>query len=151
MTSFLLFSTSSRAIVWMLLNVLLILNFLLFRYNVPRSFLKPRENLLVLLEEEIGYPLGISLDTISRTKVCGLVSESHLPPVCSWTRHNQSEEICQINSSRGPQVQLQCPPNTTISEISFASFGTPFGDCESQILGTCHSSDSRATVEKVSL
>ncbi|XP_075648009.1 beta-galactosidase 16-like [Castanea sativa] len=118
------------------------------RYNVPRSFLKPKENLLVLLEEEIGYPLGISLDTISRTKVCGLVSETHLSPVCSWTSYNQSEEICQINSGRGPQVQLQCPPNTTISKISFASFGTPVGDCESQILGTCHSSNSSAIVEK---
>ncbi|GMY06734.1 beta-galactosidase 16-like [Fagus crenata] len=119
------------------------------RYHVPRSFLKPKDNLLVLLEEENGYPLGISLDTISRTKVCGLVSESHLPPVCG-TRHDQSGENCQRNPDRRPNVQLQCPPNSTISKILFASFGTPSGDCESQALGTCHSSNSRAIVEKVS-
>ncbi|GMY06727.1 beta-galactosidase 16 [Fagus crenata] len=117
------------------------------RYHVPRSFLKPKDNLLVLLEEENGYPLGISLDTISRTKVCGLVSESHLPPVCG-TRHDQSGEICQRNPDRRPNVQLQCPPNSTISKILFASFGTPSGDCESQALGTCHTSNSRAIVEK---
>ena len=127
----------------------LYINFLLFRYHVPRSFLKPKDNLLVLLEEENGYPLGISLDTISRTKVCGLVSESHLPPVCG-TRHDQSGEICQRNPDRRPNVQLQCPQNSTISKILFASFGTPSGDCESQALGTCHSSNSRAIVEKVS-
>ncbi|GMY06731.1 beta-galactosidase 16-like [Fagus crenata] len=69
------------------------------RYHVPRSFLKPKDDLLVLLEEENGYPLGISLDTISRTKVCGLVSESHLPPVCG-TRHDQSGENCQRNPDR---------------------------------------------------
>ncbi|XP_021300055.1 beta-galactosidase 16-like [Herrania umbratica] len=34
-------------------------------YHVPRSFLKPTDNLLVILEEENGSPLGISLDIIS--------------------------------------------------------------------------------------
>ncbi|GMI87297.1 beta-galactosidase 16 [Hibiscus trionum] len=33
-------------------------------YHVPRSFLKPRGNLLVLLEEEYGDPLGITLDRV---------------------------------------------------------------------------------------
>ncbi|XP_022720179.1 beta-galactosidase 16-like [Durio zibethinus] len=36
-------------------------------YHVPRSFLKPIDNLLVVLEEENGLPLGISLDIISTT------------------------------------------------------------------------------------
>ncbi|GLT84966.1 hypothetical protein SLE2022_031710 [Rubroshorea leprosula] len=36
-------------------------------YNVPRSFLKPTGNLLVLLEEEFGDPLQITLDTVSIT------------------------------------------------------------------------------------
>ncbi|XVF63364.1 hypothetical protein PTKIN_Ptkin09bG0081900 [Pterospermum kingtungense] len=36
-------------------------------YRVPRAFLKPTNNLLVILEEENGSPLGISLDIISRT------------------------------------------------------------------------------------
>ncbi|KAG4147892.1 hypothetical protein ERO13_D05G252000v2 [Gossypium hirsutum] len=34
-------------------------------YHVPRSFLKPKDNLLVILEEQNGSPLGISLDIIS--------------------------------------------------------------------------------------
>ncbi|KAG9145199.1 hypothetical protein Leryth_008984 [Lithospermum erythrorhizon] len=34
-------------------------------YNVPRSFLKPRGNLLVLFEEESGNPLDITLDDVS--------------------------------------------------------------------------------------
>ncbi|KAK8978364.1 hypothetical protein V6N11_028367 [Hibiscus sabdariffa] len=36
-----------------------------FGYNVPRSFLKPRGNWLVVLEEEYGDPLGITLDGVS--------------------------------------------------------------------------------------
>ncbi|XP_070056012.1 beta-galactosidase 16 isoform X3 [Nicotiana tomentosiformis] len=37
-------------------------------YNVPRSFLQPGDNLLVLFEEETGNPLDITVDTISVTK-----------------------------------------------------------------------------------
>nr|GMD74491.1 beta-galactosidase 16-like [Ipomoea batatas] len=36
-------------------------------YNVPRSFLKPTGNLLVLFEEEYGNPYGITLDQVSIT------------------------------------------------------------------------------------
>ncbi|CAJ2641457.1 unnamed protein product [Trifolium pratense] len=36
-------------------------------YHVPRSFLKDSENILVLLEEGGGNPLGISLNTVSVT------------------------------------------------------------------------------------
>ncbi|OIV96653.1 hypothetical protein TanjilG_09195 [Lupinus angustifolius] len=34
-------------------------------YHIPRSFLKPKENLLVLHEEESGNPLAITLDTVT--------------------------------------------------------------------------------------
>ncbi|XP_010444300.1 PREDICTED: beta-galactosidase 6 [Camelina sativa] len=36
-------------------------------YHIPREFLKPSGNLLMVLEEEGGDPLGISLNTISVT------------------------------------------------------------------------------------
>lgn len=35
------------------------------RYHIPREFLKPFGNLLVVFEEEGGDPLAISLNTIS--------------------------------------------------------------------------------------
>ncbi|KAF2297306.1 hypothetical protein GH714_021017 [Hevea brasiliensis] len=39
-------------------------------YHVPRSFLKPTGNLLVLLEEGGGNPLQISVDTASISQAC---------------------------------------------------------------------------------
>ncbi|KAI5405916.1 variant 2, Beta-galactosidase 16 [Lathyrus oleraceus] len=33
-------------------------------YHIPRSFLKSTGNLLVILEEETGNPLGITIDTV---------------------------------------------------------------------------------------
>ncbi|KHG13395.1 Beta-galactosidase 16 -like protein [Gossypium arboreum] len=119
------------------------------RYNVPRSFLKRTDNLLIILEEENGYPLGISIDTISITKVCSHVSESHLPPVISWqgqnkTEHNNSKK----HHGRRPKVQLQCPPGRNISRILFASYGNPTGDCENNAIGSCHSFTSLPTIEE---
>jgi hypothetical protein len=121
------------------------------RYNVPRSFLKPKGNLLVLFEEEEeGNPLGISIDTVSITRVCGTVTSSYPPPVISWVGQNQIRTKQRKNHGRMPKVQLRCPPRRNISKILFASFGTPLGDCENYEKGSCHSSNSSAIVEKVS-
>ncbi|KAK9993670.1 hypothetical protein SO802_023373 [Lithocarpus litseifolius] len=118
-------------------------------YNVPRSFLNPKGNLLVLLEEEIGHPLGISVDTASITRVCGRVTSSYPPPVISWVGQNQTRSKHKKKHGRRPKVQLRCPQRRKISKILFASFGTPFGgDCESYGFGRCHSSNSRTIVEK---
>ncbi|GLT47141.1 hypothetical protein SLA2020_208550 [Shorea laevis] len=109
-------------------------------YHVPRAFLKPADNLLVILEEEDGYPLGISIDTVSINKVCSHVSDSHLPPVITQ----------QKQRGRRPKLQLGCSPGRNISRILFASFGTPSGDCQSYYASNtnCHSPNSLAIVEK---
>ncbi|KAL5753468.1 hypothetical protein ACOSP7_023646 [Xanthoceras sorbifolium] len=46
-------------------------------YNVPRSFIKPYGNLLVILEEFKGDPVQISLDTISVTNLHEPISHYH--------------------------------------------------------------------------
>ncbi|KAJ8769849.1 hypothetical protein K2173_008931 [Erythroxylum novogranatense] len=120
-------------------------------YHVPKSFLKPRGNLLVLLEEEGGNPLQVSVDTASISQVCGHVSTSHPPPVSSWAYHKQSTMSRYLNNNgrTRPQVQLSCPSNSKISQIEFASYGTPLGGCgTSYNLGTCHSNNSKSVVEK---
>lgn len=121
------------------------LTFILCRYHIPRSFLKPTGNLLVLLEEETGHPVGISIGKVSIPKICGHVSESHLPPVISRVIYKKHEN----HHGRRPKVQLRCPSDRNISRILFASFGTPSGDCQSYAVGSCHSSNSRSNVEKV--
>ncbi|KAI9200100.1 hypothetical protein LWI28_002739 [Acer negundo] len=121
-------------------------------YNIPRPFLKPTGNLLVLLEEEEGNPLGITIDTIAISKVCGHVTNSHPPPVRSWVAQNQIGDT-KINMpgrrpGRRPTVQLNCSQGKNISKILFASFGNPEGDCDNYATGSCHLSTSRATIEK---
>ncbi|KAL7155850.1 hypothetical protein ABFS83_03G103500 [Erythranthe nasuta] len=120
-------------------------------YHVPRSFLKPKDNLLVLFEEEGGNPTGISVDTVSITKVCGHITDSNPPPLISWKRETLSRNTSEIHHERRPKIHLHCPPKKYISKILFASFGSPFGDCESYALGKCHSTNSTAIVEKACL
>ncbi|XP_077213030.1 beta-galactosidase 16-like [Tasmannia lanceolata] len=103
-------------------------------YHVPRYFLIPSGNLLVIFEEIGGDPLQISINTICTPRVCSHVSESH------------------PSSSVGPpRVQLRCPPGRTITTVDFASFGTPLGDCRNYSMGSCHSTKSLAVAEKACL
>lgn len=124
-------------------------------YHIPRSFLNPNSNLLVILEEEKeGNPLGITIDTVSVTEVCGHVSSSHLPPVVSSRRrsHNRTEHRhLKYQYERRPKVQLQCPYGKKISKVLFASFGSPKGNCWRHSIGSCHSPNSLDVVQKACL
>ncbi|OAE33010.1 hypothetical protein AXG93_1913s1110 [Marchantia polymorpha subsp. ruderalis] len=107
-------------------------------YHVPREWLKATGNLLVIFEETGGDPTGVSLGTQIMNKICAYVSESH--PVFV------SGNVNTINSH--PLVQLDCSPGHIISEIRFASFGTPSGTCGRFQEGICHSSQSTELLVK---
>ncbi|XP_047325140.1 beta-galactosidase 16-like [Impatiens glandulifera] len=118
-------------------------------YNVPRSFLKSKDNQLVLVDEESGNPLGISIDTVSITKVCGHVSDIHPPFVVSWRGQNKTiSDFDKHQHGRRPKFHLRCPSKKRISQILFASYGTPKGNCKNFSIGRCHLPSSKAIVEK---
>lgn len=112
-------------------------------YHVPRSWLKPNQNLLVLFEELGGNPMKISLAKRSVTSVCADVSEYH-PNIKNWQieSHGNKQEFHR------PKVHLHCGPGKSISSIKFASFGTSLGTCGSFQQGTCHAPTSYSTLEK---
>eukprot|EP00249_Psilotum_nudum_P004334 c17855_g1_i1 orf=2253-3881(+) len=112
-------------------------------YHVPRSWLNPTGNLLVLFEEIGGDPTLISFATSSVATVCAHVSESHLPPVDTWTttRLDQSKH-------KGPEARLECPTGHNISSIKFSSFGNPQGTCGNFRKGSCHAPSSMNTLTK---
>ncbi|KAK8923461.1 Beta-galactosidase 5 [Platanthera zijinensis] len=112
-------------------------------YHVPRSWLQPSRNLLVVFEELGGDATKISLVKQSVSSVCADVSEWH-PLVKNWhiDSYGKPEEF------RRPKVHLHCAPGQSISAIKFASFGTPLGACGSFQQGACHSPNSYATLEK---
>ncbi|XP_023536059.1 beta-galactosidase 5-like [Cucurbita pepo subsp. pepo] len=107
-------------------------------YHIPRSWLKPTNNVLVLFEELGGDASKISLLRRSVTGVCGEAVEHHV-----------RNESYIIESNEEPDsFHLQCNPGQVISAIKFASFGTPSGTCGSYQKGTCHAPDSHAILQK---
>ncbi|TKY67244.1 Beta-galactosidase 8 [Spatholobus suberectus] len=112
-------------------------------YHVPRSWLRPDSNTLVLFEESGGNPTQISFATKQIGSVCSSVSESHPPPVDLWNSHKES------GRKVGPVLSLKCPyPNQVISSIKFASFGTPHGTCGNFKHGRCSSNKALSIVQK---
>lgn len=116
-----------------------------FRYHLPRSWLKPTENLIVLFEELGGDPTKISLDKRSVTTVCADVAEYH-PNAKRWETESNNGIKQEF---RLPKVHLHCGRGKSISSIKFASFGTPSGTCGSFQKGTCHAPTSYDIIEKV--
>ncbi|KAL8123753.1 beta-galactosidase 3-like [Apium graveolens] len=112
-------------------------------YHVPRSWLKPSQNSLVLFEELGGDPTKISLVKRSVTGVCADISEYH-PNIKNW----QIESYGKTQEFHMPKLHLRCSQGQSITSIKFASFGTPSGTCGSFQQGTCHASTSYATLEK---
>ncbi|XP_077246254.1 beta-galactosidase 11-like [Tasmannia lanceolata] len=116
-------------------------------YHVPRAFLKPTNNLLVLFEETGGDPQSVLVLTVNRQTICSFVSELHPPHVKSWAR--DKGEIRAIMEEVNPSVQLKCPDkNKVMKKIEFASYGDPSGVCGNFTRGTCHSSQSESVAQK---
>ena len=110
---------------------------------MPRSWLQPTRNLLVVFEELGGDSSKIALVKRSVSSVCADVSEDH-PNIKKW----QIESYGEREYHRA-KVHLRCAPGQSISAIKFASFGTPMGTCGSFQQGDCHSANSHTVLEKV--
>lgn len=117
------------------------------RYHIPRSWLKPSSNLLVLFEETGGNPFKISVKTVTAGILCGQVLESHYPPLRKWSTPDYINGTTLINSV-APEVHLHCEDGHVISSIEFASYGTPRGSCDGFSIGKCHASNSLSIVSE---
>lgn len=111
---------------------------------MPRSWVKPSGNILVLFEEMGGDPTQIGFATRQIGSLCSHVSESHPQPVDMWDSDQKT------GRKSGPVLLLECPsPDQVISSIKFASFGTPSGTCGSFTHGQCSSTRALSIVQKV--
>lgn len=128
-------------------NSLFQLNEECHRYHIPREWLQASNNLLVIFEETGGNPLFISLKVHSTETICGHVSENDYPPLSTWFNPNLINNKNAINSV-APEMLLKCDDNHIISDITFASYGTPTSS-QSFSLGKCHSESSLSLVTEV--
>ncbi|XP_071686020.1 beta-galactosidase-like [Rutidosis leptorrhynchoides] len=113
-------------------------------YHVPRSWLKPRGNLLVVFEELGGNPYGITLVKRSIYSVCADIYEWQ-PSLMNY----EMQASGKVSKPLRPKAHLSCSPGQKISSIKFASFGTPLGGCGSYQEGGCHAHNSYDAFNKL--
>ncbi len=58
-----------------------------------------------------------------------------------------SQSLTCGTADEGKPLTLQCPPGMVIEQITFASYGTPTGSCETAERGECHAFASEREVE----
>nr|QSM07467.1 beta-galactosidase 1 [Ipomoea batatas] len=113
-------------------------------YHVPRSWLRPTGNLLVIFEEWGGNPYGISLLKREIASVCAQMFEWQ-PQLMNWEMQSSGRAERPLR----PKVHLSCGHGgKNISAIKFASFGTPEGICGDFQQGSCHAFHSFDIFEK---
>ncbi|KAK9275813.1 hypothetical protein L1049_023084 [Liquidambar formosana] len=106
-------------------------------YHVPRSWLNPSGNLLVVFEEWGGDTTGISLVQRTTDSVCADIYEGQ-PTLTNFGKVDVPQ----------PKAHLWCPPGRKISKIKFASYGMPQGTCGSFREGSCHAHKSYDAFER---
>ncbi|KAL2243239.1 beta-galactosidase-like [Sesamum indicum] len=112
-------------------------------YHVPRSWLYPTGNLLVVFEEWGGNPYEISLVKREVASVCADIFEWQ-PTLVNWQMLASGE----VNKPLRPKAHLSCASGQKISSIKFASFGTPEGVCGDFRQGSCHAFHSYDVFER---
>ncbi|KAG2703152.1 hypothetical protein I3843_06G116500 [Carya illinoinensis] len=116
------------------------------KYHIPRSFIKPTENLLIVLEEEKGNPEDIEILLVNRNTICIVINEYHPPHVKSWQR--KESKIRPVVDTVKPAAQLKCPNHQEIVDVEFASYGDPYGSCGSFFMGNCNAPITKEVVEQ---
>ncbi|KAB2024363.1 hypothetical protein ES319_D06G082600v1 [Gossypium barbadense] len=109
-------------------------------YHVPRSWLKPSGNFLVVYEEWGGDPNGIALAKRTTASVCADIFEGQ-PTM-------KKRGMLIAGRISRPKAHLWCPPGQKISKINFASYGMPEGSCGNFREGSCHAHKSYGAFQK---
>lgn len=78
----------------------------------------------MLFEELGGHPYDVKFATVTIDKACANAHEGHV-------------------------LDIACNDNQVISEIKFASFGVPEGECESFKKGHCESPSALSVIKRV--
>ncbi|WCJ39872.1 beta-galactosidase 11 [Euphorbia peplus] len=115
-------------------------------YHIPKSKLKAKDNLIVVMEEEGAHPSEIEILTVNRDTICSFVTENHPPNVKSFARKNS--KFISVDDNLKPAAHLICPEKKKISAIQFASFGDPLGACGNYALGTCNAPSAKQVAEQ---
>ncbi|KAJ1398976.1 Glycoside hydrolase, family 35 [Sesbania bispinosa] len=115
-------------------------------YHIPRAYLNPEDNLLVILEEEKANPGQIEILNVDRDTVCSFVSENYPPNVNSWVA--KGGQFLANGNTPKTEASVRCGFGKKIVAVEFASFGNPSGYCGKFVMGNCDAAATKKIVEQ---
>ncbi|KHN33673.1 Beta-galactosidase 13 [Glycine soja] len=115
-------------------------------YHIPRSFLNPQDNLLVIFEEEARVPAQVEILNVNRDTICSVVGERDPANVNSWV--SRRGNFHPVVKSVGAAASMACATGKRIVAVEFASFGNPSGYCGDFAMGSCNAAASKQIVER---
>lgn len=115
-------------------------------YHIPRSFLNPQDNLLVIFEEEARVPAQVEILNVNRDTICSVVGERDPANVNSWV--SRRGNFHPVVKSVGAAASIACATGKRIVAVEFASFGNPSGYCGDFAMGSCNAAASKQIVER---
>ncbi|XP_057517906.1 beta-galactosidase 13-like [Amaranthus tricolor] len=115
-------------------------------YHFPRSLLKPKDNMVVIMDEAGGNIDTVQIETVNRDNICSYIEEDWAPNVWSWKR--VGNQIVPNGETPKLKANLKCPKDKVINHVEFASFGNPDGVCGLYLLGNCTSPNSLPIIEQ---
>ncbi|KAK7264196.1 hypothetical protein RJT34_31801 [Clitoria ternatea] len=118
-------------------------------YHIPRTYLNPKDNLLVVLEEDPASPEKISILRVDRDTICSHITEHHPPNVKLFA--SKQRKFQTVVENPVPQAILKCENRKTIQAVEFASFGDPEGYCGIFKMGKCDAPATKQIVEQYCL
>ncbi|KAH9622550.1 hypothetical protein KSS87_020073 [Heliosperma pusillum] len=116
-------------------------------YHLPRSFLKPKDNFIVIIDEAGGDIDTVQIETVNRDSICSYISENMPANVMAWKRKG-AKIVPAGDEKPQPKAKLKCPKDKVVTKVEFASFGNPYGVCGYFIPGNCTVPSSQSVVEQ---
>ncbi|KAL8137192.1 hypothetical protein V2J09_003193 [Rumex salicifolius] len=117
-------------------------------YHIPRTFIKPKDNLIVIFDELGGLVEEVDILVVKRDVVCCWTSENYPAHVSTW---KWDDNVLKPKDDTKPKSVLQCPNDHIIKNVDFASFGDPWGTCGLFMTQACHAKHSAKIVEELCL
>eukprot|EP00850_Spirogloea_muscicola_P012121 SM000077S21595 [mRNA] locus=s77:418090:424635:+ [translate_table: standard] len=111
-------------------------------YHVPREWLRPEDNLLVLFEEMGGDPSLVSLVERAPKTICASL---RLRSSATKADHNHSLSVSMVTrDEEEEELELSCAPGQEIGALDFVGYADPAAVCGRLDKGDCYAPDASA-------
>ena len=96
-------------------------------------------------------PISVALNAAGTATITPQDLNNGSSSNCGPVTLDLSGTVCATATSEFENVTLTAPEGAVFTEIVFASYGTPTGECGNYKIGTCHATNTKSVIESLAL